>query len=166
VWRFLSGGTALLGLALLIGWLATPAAAFGPGGAAIVWAESTHSSPARLLAVALLRAASTTAAVVAGGCGGVFVPFLAIGDLTGRVFAAPFGMSGDLAGAAGAAAAIAGGYRLPLTAMAMVLGVGGPQGAQLTSLATVVVAAFSGLVTARFTNSWTTALRRRMGRPA
>lgn len=166
VWRFLSGGTALLGLALLIGWLATPAAAFGPGGAAIVWAESTHSSPARLLAVALLRAASTTAAVVAGGCGGVFVPFLAIGDLTGRVFAAPFGMSGDLAGAAGAAAAIAGGYRLPLTAMAMVLGVGGPQGAQLTSLATVVVAAFSGLVTARFTNSWTTALRRRMGRSA
>ena len=40
-----------------------------------------------LLAVGLLRAAATTAAVAAGGCGGVFVPFLAVGDIAGRVFA-------------------------------------------------------------------------------
>jgi CIC family chloride channel protein len=147
--RLLLGGGLLLGLALLIGALATPAAAFGPGGAAIVWAESHDTTPLQLLGLALLRAASTSAAVLAGGCGGVFVPFLAIGDLMGRVFAEPFGLSGDLAGAAGAAAGIAGGYRLPLTAMAMVLGVGGPQGAQLTCLATVIVAALAGLVTAR-----------------
>lgn len=151
--RLLLGSGVLLGVALLIGWLATPAAAFGPGGAAILWAEATHPSPARLLSLALLRATSTTAAVLAGGCGGVFVPFLAIGDLSGRVFAEPFGIPGDLAGAAGAAAGIAGGYRLPLTAMAMVLGVGGPEGAQITSLATVLVAAFSGLLTARAVNA-------------
>lgn len=161
--RLLVGGGTLLGLALLIGWLAAPAAAFGPGGTAIVWAETNESSPARLLALALLRAGSTTAAVLAGGCGGVFVPFLAIGDLTGRVFAAPFGIPGDLAGAAGAAAGIAGGYRLPLTAVAMVLGVGGPEGAQLTSLATVVVAALSGLVTARAANALSSAMRRWRG---
>ncbi|WP_235299836.1 chloride channel protein [Synechococcus sp. GFB01] len=124
--RLLIGGGTLLGLALLIGWLATPVAAFGPGGTAIAWAETNETSPARLLGLALLRAGSTTAAVLAGGCGGVFVPFLAIGDLTGRVFAAPFGIPGDLAGAAGAAAGIAGGYRLPLTAVAMVLGGGRP----------------------------------------
>jgi H+/Cl- antiporter ClcA len=158
--RLLIGGGTLLGLALLIGWLASPAAAFGPGGTAIAWAETNESSPARLLGLALLRAGSTTAAVLAGGCGGVFVPFLAIGDLTGRVFAAPFGIPGDLAGAAGAAAGIAGGYRLPLTAVAMVLGVGGPEGAQLTSLATVAVAALSGLVTARAANALSSALRR------
>jgi H+/Cl- antiporter ClcA len=128
-----------------------------------VWAETNESSPARLLALALLRAGSTTAAVLAGGCGGVFVPFLAIGDLTGRVFAAPFGIPGDLAGAAGAAAGIAGGYRLPLTAVAMVLGVGGPEGAQLTSLATVVVAALSGLVTARAANALSSSMRRWKG---
>lgn len=103
--------------------------------------------------MALLRAASTTAAVVAGGCGGVFVPFLAIGDLSGRVFATTLGISADLAGAAGAAAGIAGGYRLPLTAVAMVLGIGGPGEAQLTCLATVVVAALSGLATARLISS-------------
>lgn len=157
--RLLIGGMAMLSLAIVIGLIATPAAAFGPGGAAIVWAETVETTPYHLLAVALLRAASTTAAVVAGGCGGVFVPFLAIGDLSGRVFATAFGVPGDLAGAAGAAAGIAGGYRLPLTAVAMVLGVGGPQGAQLTCLATVVVAALSGLVTARVANQLSSFLR-------
>jgi H+/Cl- antiporter ClcA len=157
--RLLIGGAALLLLALLIGVLATPAAAFGPGGAAIVWAETTNPAPLRLLALALLRSAATTAAVLAGGCGGVFVPFLAIGDLSGRVFAAPFGIAPDLAGAAGAAAGIAGGYRLPFTAMAMVLGVGGPEGAQLTSMATVLVAALSGLLTARAANALSTLVR-------
>jgi CIC family chloride channel protein len=157
--RLLIGGAALLALALLIGGLATPAAAFGPGGTAIAWAETNSPAPLRLLALALLRAGATTAAVLAGGCGGVFVPFLAIGDLCGRVFAAPFGIAADLAGAAGAAAGIAGGYRLPFTAMAMVLGVGGPEGAQLTSMATVLVAALSGLVTARAANALSSLLR-------
>jgi len=157
--RLLIGGAALLVLALLIGVLASPAAAFGPGGSAIVWAETASPAPLRLLALALLRAAATTAAVLAGGCGGVFVPFLAIGDLSGRVFAAPFGIAADLAGAAGAAAGIAGGYRLPFTAMAMVLGVGGPEGAQLTSMATVLVAALSGLLTARAANALSSLVR-------
>ncbi|MFN9621710.1 MAG: chloride channel protein, partial [Cyanobacteriota bacterium] len=116
-------------------------------------------SPARLLLVAVLRAAATTAAVLAGGCGGVFVPFLAIGDLSGRVFAVPFDRGGARAGAAGAAAGIAGGYRLPLTAIAMVLGVGGPEGAQLTCLSTVVVAALTGLATARVATGLSRALR-------
>ena len=97
-----------------------------------------------LLAVCLLRAAATTAAVAAGGCGGVFVPFLAVGDLAGRVFAPGLGVGNDLAGAAGAAGGIAGGYRLPFTAATMVLGVGGPPKATLTCLVTVVVAAAAG----------------------
>ena len=75
----------------------------------------------------------------------MFVPFLAIGDLVGRVFAPGLGVGNDLAGAAGAAAGIAGGYRLPFTAMAMVLGIGGPHLATLTCLATVVVAFFAGV---------------------
>lgn len=157
--RLAIGSVLMLLLAVVIGQVANPAAAFGPGGAAIAWAENIETTPYHLLAVALLRAASTTAAVLAGGCGGVFVPFLAIGDLSGRVFATIFGISGDLAGAAGAAAGIAGGYRLPLTAVAMVLGVGGPQTAQITCLGTVIVAAFSGLVAARLANQFTSSLR-------
>ena len=136
----LAAGTAALALALLT----EPAAAFGPGGSAILWAETHEALPLTLLMVALLRAAITTAAAAAGGCGGVFVPFLAIGDIAGRVFAPGLGVGNDLAGAAGAAGGIAGGYRLPLTAIAMVLGVGGPPAATLTCLAVVGVAYLTG----------------------
>jgi len=56
--------------------------------------------------------------------------------MEGNVGGSPHG--GDLAGASGAAAAISGGYRLPLTAMAMVLVVYWPPRGQYTTLATVV----------------------------
>jgi H+/Cl- antiporter ClcA len=91
-----------------------------------------------------LRAAATTAAIAAGGCGGVFVPLLAIGDIAGRVFAPGLGVGTDLAGAAGAAGGIAGGYRLPFTAFFMVLGIGGPPRAMLLCIAAAVVATGTG----------------------
>lgn len=138
--RLALGALAAVSAASALTFIAEPGAAFGPGGGAILWAESHAALPSALLAVALLRAAITTAAAGAGGCGGVFVPFLAIGDLAGRVFAPGLDVGDDLAGAAGAAAGIGGGYRLPLTAAAMVLGVGGPRAATLTCLAVIVVA--------------------------
>lgn len=82
--------------------------------------------------------------MAAGGCGGVFVPFLCAGDLAGRVFAPGLGVGNDLAGAAGAAGGIAGGYHLPITAAFMVLGVGGPPRAMLTCLGTIAIAAAAG----------------------
>jgi len=147
--RLAIGAAATILIALVLAWIAEPAAAVGPGGGAILWAERVDARPAGALAVCLLRAAATTAAVAAGGCGGVFVPFLAVGDLAGRVFAPGLGVGHDLAGAAGAAGGIAAGYRLPVTAAAMVLFVGGPPRATLTCLATVVIAwAASGAVQA------------------
>ncbi len=142
--RLALGGAATVATALLLARIAGPSAAAGPGGGAILWAESVNALPLTLLAVCLLRAAATTAAVAAGGCGGVFVPFLAIGDLAGRVVAPGLGVGNDLAGAAGAAGGIAGGYHLPLTAIAMVLGDGGPPLATLTCLATVAIAFLAG----------------------
>ena len=142
--RLALGGATAIVIALVLAMIAAPSAAVGPGGGAILWAENVNALPLTLLAVCLLRAAATTAAVAAGGCGGVFVPFLAVGDLAGRVFAPGLGVGNDLAGAAGAAGGISGGYRLPLTAIAMVLGVGGPLAATLTCLATVVVAFVAG----------------------
>jgi H+/Cl- antiporter ClcA len=143
--RLAIGGAAIVATALILARLATPTAAVGPGGGAILWAENTHALPSTLLAVCALRATATTAAVAAGGCGGVFVPFLAVGDIAGRVFAPGLDISNDLAGAAGAAGGIAGGYRLPITALVMVLSVGGPPFATLTCLATVAVAFYAGL---------------------
>jgi H+/Cl- antiporter ClcA len=139
------GGAAIAATAIILAQIATPTAAVGPGGGAILWAENTPALPWTLLCVCALRATATTAAVAAGGCGGVFVPFLAVGDIAGRVFAPGLDVGSDLAGAAGAAGGIAGGYRLPLTALVMVLSIGGPREATLTCLATVVVAYYAGL---------------------
>jgi H+/Cl- antiporter ClcA len=144
--RLALGGLVVGADAVILATLAAPSAAVGPGGGAIAWVENNpHAAPLIVLGVALLRAVATTAAVAAGGCGGVFVPFLAVGDLTGRVFAPGLGVPGDLAGAAGAACGIAGGYGLPFTAVVVVLSQGGPHLATLTCLAAVAVAAFAGL---------------------
>src|SRR6516225_9095295 len=51
---------------------------------------------------------------------------------------------GEMAGSAGAASGIAGGYRLPFTAVAVVLGQGGSSLAMLCYLATVLVATVAG----------------------
>jgi H+/Cl- antiporter ClcA len=142
--RLALGGLALAAVAVTIAIAAVPAAAVGPGGGAILWVENTHTVPTTVLAVCLLRAVAITSAAAAGGCGGLFVPFLGVGDLAGRVFAPRLAVPEDLAGAAGAASGIAGGYRLPFTAVAVVLGQGGPHLATLTCLATVAVATFAG----------------------
>jgi len=143
--RLAIGGAAIVATALILARIASPTAAVGPGGGALLWAENTPALPSTLLAVCALRACATTAAVAAGGCGGVFVPFLAVGDIAGRVFAPGLEVGSDLAGAAGAAGGIAGGYRLPITALVMVLSVGGPRLATLTCLATVGVAFAAGV---------------------
>jgi H+/Cl- antiporter ClcA len=147
--RLALGGAAVVVTTLALAVIATPSAAAGPGGGSIVWAENVSAGPPTLLTVCLLRAAATTAAVAAGGCGGVFVPFLAIGDLAGRVVAPGLGVGNDLGGAAGAAGGIAGGYRLPVTAAAMVMGVGGPLLATLTCLAAVLIASLAAAIAAR-----------------
>ncbi len=148
--RLALGGLALGASALMISMIAAPEAAIGPGGGAISWVEgATGTAVLTVLAVDVLRAVATTATAAAGGCGGVFVPFLAIGDLAGRVFAPSLEIPSDLAGAAGAAGGISGGYHLPFTAVALVLSQGGPRLAVLTCLATVIVAAFAGTGSAK-----------------
>src|SRR5262245_59614083 len=163
--RLLLGGLAAGITTVTLSTVAAPPSAVGPGVGAILLAENTNALPLTLLAVALLRASATTAAVAAGGCGGVFVPFLAIGDLGGRVFAPGLGVGNDLAGAAGAAAGIAGGYHLPFTAVAMVLGVGGPHLATLTCLATVVTASLVGSGAASLFDKFTELLHFRRSIP-
>jgi H+/Cl- antiporter ClcA len=75
------------------------------------------------------------------------------------VFSPALGLGDDLAGAAGAAAGIAGGYHLPFTAAAMVLGVGGPHVATLTCLATVAIASLAGSQAALLFDRFTGLLR-------
>jgi H+/Cl- antiporter ClcA len=143
--RLVLGGLGLAMTAVTLAIVAAPSAAVGPGNGSILWAEQNPQAPAMtVLAVALLRAAATTFAVAAGGCGGLFVPYMAIGDLAGRVFAPGLGVPPDVAGSAGAASGLSGGYGLPFTAAVVVLGQGGPRLATWTCLAAVVVSALVG----------------------
>lgn len=146
--RLVVSGLVLGTTAVILARIAAPSAAIGPGSGAIRWVESTPASALTILAVDVLRAVATTSSAAAGGCGGLFVPFLAIGDLAGRVFAPSLHVPTDLAGAAGAAGGISGGYHLPFTALAMVLGQGGSHFAMLTCFATVVVAGYTGKLVA------------------
>ncbi len=145
--RLACGALTLVAASALLARIAAPSAAFGPGAGAIRWVEAGAPAALTILAVAVLRALSTAAASAAGGCGGLFVPFLAVGDLAGRVFAVALGVPGDLAGSAGAACGIAAGYRLPFTALALVLGQGGPPLATLTGAGAVVVAGLAAIGT-------------------
>lgn len=138
--RLAVGAVVLAGAAVTLALIAAPQTAVGPGGGAISWAESAPRDAMTVLAVASLRAVATISGAAAGGCGGLFVPFMAVGDLGGRVFAHGFGVPDDLAGSAGAASGIAGGYRLPFTAVAVVLGKGSAPLPILCCLATIVVA--------------------------
>src|SRR5215469_9160385 len=85
--RLTLSGLVLGAAAVILARIAAPSAAIGPGGGAIGWVESTPASALTIFAVDILRGVATTSAGAAGGCGGLFVPFLAIGDLAGRVFA-------------------------------------------------------------------------------
>jgi H+/Cl- antiporter ClcA len=142
--RLALGGLALGAAAVMLSMIASPSAAIGPGSGAITWVQSTRVPALTVLAVCLLRALASIASSAVGGCGGLFVPFLAIGDLGGRVFAPSLEVPADLAGAAGAASGISGGYHLPFTAAALILGQGGSPLAMLTCLATIIVAAYAG----------------------
>ena len=64
--RLALGGLAMGSTAVTLAIIADPSAAVGPGGGAILWAENNNALPPALLAVALLRAVATTAAVAAG----------------------------------------------------------------------------------------------------
>lgn len=142
--RLTVGGLALAASAVIIAIIAVPSAAIGPGGGAIDWAQNTTAGALTILAVDILRAVATTSSAAAGGCGGLFIPFLAIGDLAGRVFSPSLRVPSDLAGAAGAAGGISGGYHLPFTAIALTLEQGGPPLARVTLFATVLVAGAVG----------------------
>ena len=108
--RLTLGGLALAVAAVIVAMIAAPSAAIGPGSGAINWAQTTSASALTILAVDILRAVATVSSAAAGGCGGLFIPFLAIGDLAGRVFSPSLRVPSDLAGAAGAAGGISGGY--------------------------------------------------------
>jgi chloride channel protein, CIC family len=119
----------------------------GPGYDTIRWAlDPTHS----LWLVALilvLRATATSATVAGGGVGGLFIPLVVAGALTGRVVGGSVhALDTSLFTVVGVAAFLGAGYRVPLAAITFVAEATGRPGFVVPGLLAAVVA---GLVMGR-----------------
>jgi len=93
----------------------------GPGYHVLSWAAEPGRSLWVLAAVLVLRCLATSATVAGGGVGGLFIPLVIAGALTGAVVAAAVGVDDpDLFIVVGVAAFLGAGYRVPLAAVMFV----------------------------------------------
>ncbi len=93
----------------------------GSGYAVVNWAAEPGHSAALLLAVLVLRCVATSVAVAGGGVGGLFVPLVVAGALTGAMIASAVNrVDLGLFIVIGIAAFLGAGYRVPLAAVMFV----------------------------------------------
>lgn len=117
--RLMLTGAALVGLFLASSLSDVDGLTLGPGGATLAWAVEPRQATAVVLAIVVLRMVSTSAMVVGGGVGGLLVPLLVVGGMSGRAIAGPVASNQMVAVAVLAgAAAMAAGYRVPFAGVA------------------------------------------------
>lgn len=93
----------------------------GSGYRMLTWAGDPTRSAWVLLAMLALRCMATSATVAAGGVGGLFIPLVVAGALTGAVIGGIFDRGDlDLFIVIGVAAFLGAGYRVPLAAVMFV----------------------------------------------
>jgi len=141
VLRGLGGGAAISLTVLAAAQLGDAGLSLGPGYRALEWAmESERSIPAVAL-LAAVRVVGTTAAVGAGGVGGLFIPLVIQGALLGRILGGWFHAdSTTLFPLVGMAAFLGAGYRVPLAAVVFVAEFTGRPGYVVPGLIAAVVA--------------------------
>ena len=140
--RVLLGGVVLAGL-VVASRAAFDGRAFslGPGYQAVEWALDPHRSLAAVALLATIRVVATTASVAGGGVGGLFVPLVVQGALTGRLIAGAVGGANEsLYVVLGIAAFLGAGYRVPLAAVMFVAEATGRPGFVVPGLLAAVVA--------------------------
>jgi CIC family chloride channel protein len=138
----------LLAGAVLAGLVVVSRAAFdgrafslGPGYRAVEWALDPHRSLAAVAALATVRMVATTASVAGGGAGGLFIPLVVQGALTGRLIGGAVGGPNEsLFVVLGIAAFLGAGYRVPLAAVMFVAEATGRPGFVVPGLLAAVVA--------------------------
>ncbi len=111
----------MFGIVLLSSTIAEDSTVLGTGTLAIKWAaDPTHAAGA-IAGMLLLRIAANVITLGGGGAGGVFIPLVAAGALTGRLAGGLTGRADDtLFAVVGAAAFLGAGYRVPLAAVTFV----------------------------------------------
>ncbi|MDQ6816132.1 MAG: chloride channel protein [Actinomycetota bacterium] len=119
--RAASAGVAIAGLFAISDAVFGQSLILGSGYRSITWALEPRHAIIEVLALFVLRALATTAAVGGGGAGGLFVPLVVQGVILGRALGSLFG-AGDttLFPVLGIAAFLGAGYRVPLSAVVFV----------------------------------------------
>ena len=113
----------------------------GPGYDTIAWTLDPSHATWLVLLVLVLRSAATVATVGGGGAGGLFIPLVVAGALTGRaVGGALHGLDTNLFVVIGVAAFLGAGYRVPLAAVMFVAETTGRPGFVVPGLLAAVAA--------------------------
>lgn len=129
--RAAAAGGALALLALASFALFGSALAIGPGYDNLPWAFDPHRAVLLVAALLLLRALATVTTVAGGGAGGLFIPLVMEGALTGRIVGGLFRTSASGSNyfpLIGVCAFLGAGYRVPLAAVMFVAEASGRPG--------------------------------------
>ena len=111
----------MVGVVLIGSTIADSGTVLGPGYTVTRWALDPTHAVGVVVGMLLLRMAASAITLAGGGVGGVFIPLVAAGALTGRAVAGATGHAEDpLYAVVGAAAFLAAGYRVPLAAITFV----------------------------------------------
>lgn len=129
--RAVAAGGALAALGLASFALFGSALALGPGYDNLPWAFDPHRALVLVAALLVLRALAVVATVAGGGAGGLFIPLVMEGALTGRIVGGLFRTSASGSNyfpLIGVCAFLGAGYRVPLAAVMFVAEASGRPG--------------------------------------
>jgi CIC family chloride channel protein len=118
--RWAAAGTALAGLLVASNAVFDEGLASGSGYRALEWVTEPGHSIGLVLALLGFRVAATTATLVGGGVGGLFIPLVVAGALIGDAGAIAIGDTTNLFPLIGVAALLGAGYRTPLAGVVFV----------------------------------------------
>jgi len=139
--RVLVAGAVLAAFVFISNWACGAPLSFGPGYSALSWAFDPSRALWAVAVLLVVRTVGTIAVVGGGGVGGLFVPLVVGGALTGRlVGGAIHAIDESLFTVIGVAAFLGAGYRVPLAAVMFVAETTGQPGFVVPGLLAAVAA--------------------------
>jgi CIC family chloride channel protein len=142
VWQRLAvAGPLLVALFVLTRALTGESLTLGAGYRVVTWATEGGHAVWLLAAVLVIRCMATSAAIAAGGAGGIFIPLVAGGALVGRITGdAVHTLDPALFTVVGVAAFLGAGYRVPLASVMFVAETTGQPGFVVPGIIAAVAA--------------------------
>ena len=139
--RVVVAGALLAAFVVISNWACGAPLSFGPGYSALTWALDPDRALWAVAVLLVVRCLATITVIGGGGVGGLFVPLVVGGALTGRlVGGAIHALDGGLFTVIGVAAFLGAGYRVPLAAVMFVAETTGQPGFVVPGLLAAVAA--------------------------